>query len=122
MNTTRSLETDKPDSGFAAPKRRTPTKVYREKLRARLREALHAVATEQWLPLGIRSLIAEELTAMHKTLATDSPTVLERLGAKARELSITASSYGEPLRNSATYGQLRLIDLELTAQTESSAA
>ena len=74
----------------------------------------NALLSENWLPIGLRSLLAQELPKLRDSLATKRGSkCYEAARERIHELALASFSYGPSLLKSDAVTQLRVLDLEL---------
>ena len=78
----------------------------------RMQKILEALVDEMWLPMGLRTMLVEEITTLQDQLEK----AMIKLGSVAERIhavALSTFSYRELMSRSETVAQLRILDLEL---------
>ena len=87
----------------------------------RIERILAAIRDESWLPLGLRTLLAEEVTSLRDELCRGEIT-LEQVGERVHGIALSSFAYREVVMRSEAVTQLRVLDLELNPDFRLSAS
>lgn len=82
------------------------------KLRDRVDLALEALSREAWLPMGLRTVLVEEISRFRALVNAREPDVVA-LAKQMNSIALFAFSYGDAVANSEAVTQIRILDLEL---------
>lgn len=81
-------------------------------LRDRISEISEKLADESSLPMGLRTRLAEELSAL-LTQSGEPGTQVEEMAEKIHTMALVAYAYGESALQSDTLKKVRSLDLEM---------
>lgn len=92
----------------------------RDAVQLRLQSASDSLLEESWLPLGLRSILGEELAVLRSRVKRGRITWQEFADCVGALLS-AAEAYGAKVRGSRVLGELRLLDAMAESQTDAKA-
>lgn len=78
----------------------------------RMQTILESLLGESWLPMGLRSMLVEEISEMQSQLQ-NRVLGMEEVSARVHAIALSSFSYEDLLSRSEAIAQLRILDLEL---------
>ncbi|MEM9158062.1 MAG: hypothetical protein AAGB46_03360 [Verrucomicrobiota bacterium] len=78
----------------------------------RMQRILESLIDEMWLPMGLRTMLAEEITSLRDQLEK-ALIELGKVAERIHAVALSTFSYSDLMSRSETVAQLRILDLEL---------